>query len=62
MPNQDEQPVIQVDLTPDPREKQKLTAEAAKHVEPVELSVEKLEERINPGLRLSNHNETFLLD
>jgi len=62
MPNQNEQPVIQVELTPVPQEKEKLTAEAAKTVEPVELGVEELEERINPGLRLSNHNETFLLD
>jgi hypothetical protein len=52
------QMIVRIDLTPIQKEQVKATT--GRDAEAVELTVQELEERIAPGIRLSNHNETFL--
>jgi hypothetical protein len=60
MSTQKEQQVIRIALTQEQKDKVKATT--GKTADTIEFTVQELEERINPGIQLGNHNETFLLD
>jgi hypothetical protein len=60
MSTQKEQQIIRIDLTQEQKDKVKATT--GKTADTIEFTVQELEERINPGIDLGNHNETFLLD
>lgn len=41
-------------------QKKLVRAATSRDADAIELTIEELEERISPGIRLTNHNETFL--
>jgi hypothetical protein len=54
----DKKDTIRIELTDD--QKKQIKAASGRDVQALELTAEELEERIAPGLRLSNSNETLL--
>jgi hypothetical protein len=54
----DKKDTIRIELTDD--QKKQIKAASGRDVAALELTAEELEERIAPGLRLSNSNETLL--
>lgn len=55
-----EKQIVRIDLTES--QKAKIKATTGRDADAVELTVQELEERIAPGIRLTNHNETFLTE
>ena len=51
-------PKVVIKLTDE--QKKVIMAATSRDADAIELTVEELEERIAPGVRLQNHNETFL--
>jgi hypothetical protein len=60
MTNEKRDEIIRIDLTAAQRELVK--AKTGRDAEVVELTMQELEERITPGIRLPTHNEAMLVE